>query len=352
MRNNTQDKTIYRSYISKWRYLMKDYELVKSKKHPKFRFASDFYKYHNTNRQTFFKYYHRYLSSNKDISSLVPQRRGPKWKHRRSNESVYIEQEVLKHRRYGVNRYEMCYILNPLLKKRGYKPLSASKVYRIFKKNGVNRLKPKMKENKQKIIKQRAGELAHIDCHHLGRDIVVSSSSERGSSKKKSKRYYLVCVIDDCTRIAWAEVVEDIRSLTVMFSTLRLFNVLKRRYEIQFEEVMSDNGSEFSSRNNKLEHPFERMLLELGVRHRYTRPYRPQTNGKIERFWRTMNEDLIDGTTFDTIEKFKSELEEYLIYYNELRPHQGLGNKVPLEVNKMCIKAQDVKTKEMKDNKT
>ena len=47
-------------------------------------------------------------------------------------------------------------------------------------------------------------------------------------------------------------------------------------------------------------HPMERMLLELGITHRYTRPYRPQTNGKVERFWRTLNEDLLEGTTFES----------------------------------------------------
>ncbi len=72
---------------------------------------------------------------------------------------------------------------------------------------------------------------------------------------------------------------------------------------------------------NRTGHPFERMLQELGIRHRYTRPYRPQTNGKVERFWRTLNEDLIDGTIFESLDAFKQELELYMIYYNEHRPH-------------------------------
>ena len=109
----------------------------------------------------------------------------------------------------------------------------------------MNRLKPKMKENKRKIIKHKSGELGHIDCHHLSKDMIVSSSQRR----------YLVCVIDDCTRLAWAEVVEDIRSLTVMFSALRVLNLLDKRYQLRFEEMMSDNGSEFCSVNHKDSHP-------------------------------------------------------------------------------------------------
>ena len=328
MRNNAQDKTIYRNYVSKWKYMIKDYELIKAKRHSKFRFVSDFYKFHKTNRQTFLKYYHRYLSCPKD-GSLMPQKRGPKWRLRRG-ECAYIEEQVLKHRKNWVNRYEMCHILNSVLKERGEKVLSASAVYRIFRRNGVNKLKPKMVENRRRIIKQKAGELGHIDCHHLSKDIIISNN----------ERYYLVCVIDDCTRLAWVDVVKDIRSLTVMFSALKVLNLLDKRYELRFEEMMSDNGSEFSSRNNKLFHPFERMLLELGVKHRYTRPYRPQTNGKVERFWRTLNEDLIEETTFETLEEFKSALEEYLIYYNELRPHQALGHKTPLQMNGICERAR------------
>ena len=328
MRNNTQDKTIERNYISKWQYMIKDYELVKSKKHPKFRFVSDFYKFHKTNRQTFLKYYHRYLSL-PEGSSLIPRKRGPKWRVRRGDCS-YVEGEVLKHRRNGMNRYETCCILNPLLKERGEKPLSPSGVYRIFKRNGVSRLRPKMKENKRKIIREKAGELGHIDCHYLGKDLIVS----------ETKRYYLVSVLDDCTRVAWAEVVEDIKSVTVMFTTMRLLSLLAQKYEIRFKEMMSDNGPEFCSRNNKENHLFERMLLEMEVKHRYTRPYRPQTNGKVERFWRTLNEDLIEETVFESIEEFKDELEKYLIYYNQFRPHQGLDQKTPLEMNKICERAR------------
>jgi transposase InsO family protein len=88
-------------------------------------------------------------------------------------------------------------------------------------------------------------------------------------------------------------------------------------------------GAEFASRNNPQEHPFEAMLLELGIIHRYTRPDRPQTNGKVERFWRTLDEDVIEGTTFDNLDRFANELFEYLVYYNNHRPHQALAGQTP-----------------------
>ena len=121
-----------------------------------------------------------------------------------------------------------------------------------------------------------------------------------------------------------------------MFSALKSFNLLNQRYHLQFAEVLTDNGSEFAAPTRPATHPFERMLLELGIKHRYTRPYRPQTNGKVERFWRTLNDDLIEGTTFASLEEFRDELEQYLLYYNEVRPHQALDGNTPKQINESC----------------
>ena len=82
-------------------------------------------------------------------------------------------------------------------------------------------------------------------------------------------------------------------------------------------------------------HPFERLLLEWGSKHRETRPYRPQTNGKVERFWRTLNDALLDGPTFASLAAFQDELEQYLLYDNEGRPHQAL-EAPPKHMNESC----------------
>lgn len=320
MRHNTQDKTLYRNYVRKWKFLIQEYELVKQKRHPKFRFAADFYRFHQTHRQTCFKYYHRFRQSGAD-HALVPQPRGPKWKSRRGSES--IEPHVLRHRQQGVNRYEICQLLAPKFKRLTPSP---STVYRITKRHGLNRLTPQLKQEKRRIVKQKAGELGHLDCHHLSKDLIVTDPT----------RYYLVCVIDACTRLAWAEVVSALKSLTVMFSALKSFNLLHQRYQLQFAEVLTDNGSEFAAPTQPATHPFERMLVELGIKHRYPRPYRPQTNGKVERFWRTLNEDLIEGTTFASLAEFQDELQQYLLYYNEGRPHQALAGKTPKQINESC----------------
>ena len=76
----------------------------------------------------------------------------------------------------------------------------------------------------------------------------------------------------------------------------------------------------------------EKMLKFYDIKHRYTKPYCPQTNGKIERFWKTLEDELLDGETFETLNEFKDYLLGYVLYYNEHRPHQGIQNKKPAEM--------------------
>lgn len=319
MRNTTKDETLKKNYIQTYQFLIKEYERVKAGSHPTYKLVKDFYKAHGTCPQTFIKYYNRYKQSGEG-GSLLPGKRGPRFKTRRTPQE--IEQLVLDHRSRGLNRYEIHSILKPSLLD---KTPSPSCIYRISKRYNLNRLRAPMKEIKRQIIKEKAGELGHIDAYHLSKDTILGDPN----------RYYLVGVIDSCTRIAWVEVVEDLKSLTVMFGALRCFNEISSRYGVQFEEILSDNGPEFGPRTslNKEGHPFERLLKEMGIKHRYTRPYRPQTNGKIERFWRTMSEDLIEGTTFDSLDHFKKELYEFILYYNHMRPHQALNGKSPAQLS-------------------
>lgn len=322
MRINSQDETIKRNYIQKYRFLISEYELVKAKEHPRFRFVKDFYEATDTDRRSFLKYYNRFKQYGRE-SDLLPRKRGPKWKTRRP--IPYIENKVKELRLKGLSRYEIVSVLKPQLKR--FTP-SASGVYNIIKRHGLNRLTGTMQKNKRQIIKEKAGELGHIDCHYLSKSIIQGVSKTR----------YLVCIVDSCTRIAWAELVEDIKSLTVMFAALKSLNILADHYDIRFKEVLTDNGPEFGPKQSKkkAEHPFERMLMELGIKHRYTRPYRPQTNGKVERFWRTLEDDLLRETTFDTLEELREELLQYLYYYNHERPHQSLKGLSPVNFAENC----------------
>ena len=110
--------------------------------------------------------------------------------------------------------------------------------------------------------------------HYLPKDII------RG----KKNRLYLFGIMDDYSRICWLDVIGYTKSLDVMFASIEVLGILRERYNVEFKEMLSDNGLEFASKNNINNHPFERLMKFMGIKHGYTRPYRPQTNGKIERF--------------------------------------------------------------------
>jgi hypothetical protein len=313
-----ESKYFEKKQIKNFMHLINEYEKIKAKKHKIFKTVKEFYITHNVSRQIFNKYYNRYKQNPSDFQALLPQKRGPKFRTRRKPD--FIIDEVISFRKLGNNKYEIANMLKPKFK--GLAP-SASTVYNILKKEGLNILSPKIKETKRKIIKMKAGELGHVDCYHLNKLPFL----------KSREKHYLVGLTDDCTRITLCEKIDNLKSLTVMFALLRLINIFNEIFGIKFSEILTDNGAEFGSikYKNKDEHPVEIMFKELGIKHRYTRPYRPQTNGKIERFWRTLYTELIEDTDFENIEEFKSDLDEYLCYYNYQRSHQSLGGKTPFE---------------------
>lgn len=93
------------------------------------------------------------------------------------------------------------------------------------------------------------------------------------------------------------------------------------------KEVLSDNGRQYYSWRGKSQ--FTEMLLKLGIRHIRSRPYHPQTLGKIESFWRNLLQECLSRTPLSSFEEAKEKIGEYVEYYNFKRPHQGIGNLIP-----------------------
>jgi transposase InsO family protein len=294
-----------------------EYERIKNKSSLLLKTVKDFCLYYKFSHQNFMKIYHRY-KENPVESLLIPQKRGPKFKSRRTDLS--IEKKVIDYRELGNNRYEIARML-----KLQNIELSPSTVYNICKRYGYNKLNKTQKQERRKIIMQRIGELVHIDSHQLSKGITIAESN---------KTYYLLGLIDDYSRIAWVEVLDNTKALNVMFATLKAFNMLRGQFGIEIETVMTDNGAEFGAgknSDNKEDHPFERLLLEMKMKHIYTKPYRPQTNGKIERFWKTLKEDFLEDALYNDLDDLKDELLGFLVYYNEHRPHSSLDGYTPKE---------------------
>jgi transposase InsO family protein len=316
-KNHHNDQTVNREYVKRVKALIQEYELVKARRHPHFKFASDLFRARDIPRQTFYKYYSKLQSK----GTFLPGKRGPKNPHRRY---TAITNAILKARQAGFSRFEIHRQQAPVLKRLTPGPTT---IYNICKVHNLNRLRPEQKRCRRMIIKEHAGDLVHFDSYHLPRGLV-----------KDSGKLYLIGGIDDATRVAWVEIMPDITALSAMFCGMQILRLLQDRYGIAVKAVMTDNGPEFRNSSNPMRHPFERLLIMLESKHYYTKPYRPQSNGKIERFWRTLYEDILEESEFETIGALREELQGYMLYYNEHRPHQSLGNKTPAETAKQLSK--------------
>jgi transposase InsO family protein len=129
--------------------------------------------------------------------------------------------------------------------------------------------------------------------------------------------------IDDCTRVAYAEVLSDEKAATVVAFLKRAVGFFAR-HGIRVEQLLTDNGSGYRS----LVHAIACRVL--GIRHLRTRPRRPQTNGKAERFIRTMLGGWAYGATYRDSKERTAALDGWLWHYNHHRKHSALGHKPPV----------------------
>jgi transposase InsO family protein len=184
--------------------------------------------------------------------------------------------------------------------------------------------------------RQQPGELLHIDVKKLGR-ILVPGHRVTGDRRQRARRttytpdgrrigdagweFVHVCV-DDATRLAYAEVLEDERAPTTA-AFLRRAVAFYRRHGITVEAVLTDNGPGYRSALHSL------CCRMLGIKHLRTRPRRPQTNGKAERFIRTMLGEWAYGALYGSSSERTAALAGFLWRYNHKRNHGALGRKPP-----------------------
>jgi transposase InsO family protein len=190
----------------------------------------------------------------------------------------------------------------------------------------LSRLEPPEPPNRYE--RRQAGELLHVDVKKLGR-IPAGGGHRihgRGPGRHHGKGlgwdYVHVCV-DDATRLAYVEVLANEQATTVV-AFLRRAIAFYRRHGIRVERVMTDNGAGYRSALHAL------ACRALGVRHLRTRPYRPRTNGKAERFIRTLLGGWAYGALHGSTAERTAALDGWLNYYNHQRRHSALGHKPPI----------------------
>ena len=129
--------------------------------------------------------------------------------------------------------------------------------------------------------------------------------------------------IDDCTRLAYVEVLTDEKA-DHRDRFLRRAVAFFRRYGITVERLLTDNGNPYRSTMHAI------ACRAMGIRHLRTRPYRPQTNGKAERFIRTLLSGWAYGALYRNSTERTAALDGWLDYYNHHRRHSALGHKPPI----------------------
>ena len=184
----------------------------------------------------------------------------------------------------------------------------------------------------------RPGELIHIDVKKLGRIQDGYGKRITGNHRRHNfasqtdaagRRRLLVgwefvhVCIDDATRLAYVEVLSDEKATTAVGFLRRAIKHLES-YGIQTERLITDNGSAYVSTVHAI------ACRALGIRHLRPRPYRPQTNGKAERFIRTMLAGWAYGAIYRSSHERTQALDGWLHYYNHHRPHGALSHRPPI----------------------
>ena len=155
----------------------------------------------------------------------------------------------------------------------------------------------------------------------------ITTARRTGERGKESRPVigtaYVHTVIDDHSRVAYAEICRDEKATTAT-AVLRRAVAWFGDYGVNVERVLSDNGSCYRS------FAWRDTCAELGVTHKRTRPYRPQTNGKIERFHRTLADGWAYARFYESTTQRDAALPEWLHFYNHHRAHSATGGKPPI----------------------
>jgi transposase InsO family protein len=205
----------------------------------------------------------------------------------------------------------------------------------ILKRIGLGKLGRLGLEPAQRYERERPGELVHIDVKKLGRiqggagkrygyRRGVPTRTDRAGVRRGITGWDAVHVaVDDATRLAYVEVLPDEKATTAV-AFLRRATAFYQRHGITVERVITDNGSPYVSTVHAI------ACRLLGIRHLRTRPYRPQTNGKAERFIRTLLSGWAYGAIYASSTERTAALDGWLWQYNHHRKHSALGRQPPI----------------------
>ncbi len=200
------------------------------------------------------------------------------------------------------------------LYRRGFLSMARETVRKLLRRNGVGPQEVKLKR-RNKPVKVKSFERA---CPNDLWQTDIMTFMLKGQY-----RVYLIGFMDDNSRfmVGWG-----LYRFQKGDNVQEVFRAAIEKRGMP-KEVLSDNGRQYHSWRGKSK--FSAMLTKLGIRHIRSRPYHPQTCGKIESFWRNLYQECLTKVPLATFEEAEAKIGEYIEYYNFKRPHQGIGNLVP-----------------------
>ena len=210
---------------------------------------------------------------------------------------------------------------------------AASTVGKVLRRAGCSRLPKPERDPVVRYERERPGELIHVDSKKLGCFWAVGKRILQDGMRRSRRAgwQYLHVAIDDYSRLAYAELLsaEDGAACAAFLERALAFY---REHGIVVERVLSDNAKAYSSR------AWRTVCARHRVRRRFTRPYRPQTNGKAERFIKTLLAEWAYGRLCRSNQERLAALPRWVDFYNHRRSHTALNGGFPMDVlvNKVC----------------
>lgn len=205
--------------------------------------------------------------------------------------------------------------------------VSRATVSRILKRCGLSLLAClEPRKPRPRYEREKPGEIIHIDIKKLGRFSQpghrVTGTPQAGRSRGAGWEYVHIA-IDDHSRVAYSDIFPNQKKESAV-AHLEAAVAYYKSLGVDVQRVMTDNGSCYRSKT------FRKACKRLGIKHIFTKPYTPQTNGKAERFVQTTIREWAYATEYHTSEQRKDDLPDWLHSYNWHRPHASLGKKPPI----------------------
>jgi transposase InsO family protein len=247
-----------------------------------------------------------------DLAALMPQSRRPERSPTRL--STGVERRIVRLRTQRLSAVRIAHTLG----------IGHSTVQRVLERHGLNQLPRPVRPKPRRYEKQRPGELLHIDLKYL-------------PALRNARNDFEFAAVDDFSR----EAVVSIQTDQTSVAAAAFLELVLATLPYPVEAVLTDNAFAFTMRHAyhaARQTRFQQVCVAHNIRHYLLRPYAPQSNGKVERFFRTINDECLHVRPLFTFAARSRAVTDFVWYYNHERPHLSLGGMTPVGRRKLYFR--------------